>query len=58
MHLENHRRPAVIPGNWITSADEPWIKEKRCGGCAKTTCRNGESERGDQILPKGFYQRA
>ena len=40
MHLEKHRRSAVISGNWITSADEPWIKEKRYGGRAKTTCRS------------------
>ena len=40
MHFENR-----ISGNWITSADEPWIKDKRCGGRAKTTCRNGERER-------------
>ena len=52
MHLEKHRRPAVIPGNWITSADEPWREESDAEDAPGPPVEARESERGKAFSPE------
>ena len=58
MHLEKHRRPAVIPGNWITSADEPCREESDAEDAPGPPVEARESGRGNispgRLLSKGL----
>ena len=55
---EETAEPAVISGNWITSADEPWREESDAEDAPGPPVEARESERGNAFLPGGFYQRA
>ena len=59
--LKNTAEPAVISGNWITSADEPWREESDAEDAPGPPVEARESGRGNispwRLLSKGLKRR-